>query len=524
MAIDDELKAQILRYHFVEHWRVGTIASQLGVHHSTVERVLGEAGVERERQRPRRPSKLDSYMAFITETLERFPTLTAARLFDMVKARGYTGAPDHFRHRIAQLRPRRPREAYLRLRTLAGEQAQVDWAHFGKLTIGRAERPLMAFVLVLSYSRYPFVRFYLGASLANLIRGHVEAFSVLGGTAKVLLYDNMKSVVLERRGDAIRFHPTLLELAAHYRFEPRPVAPARGNEKGRVERLIRFVRGSFFQARRFRDLDDLNDQADEWCQSRAAERPCPEDPQRAVADVQRLRSVPTSSNSPTTPSRARNASRSRSPRHPMSGSMQTTIPSPITTSVAPSPSQRPSTPCASSTPAQSSPPIHARSTAPSKSKTPPTSKSSSATSAPPASTAPPTASTTPPRQRRPCSPPPPSVTTTSVSSPADSSSCSTPTERSRSNAPSPPRSNPTPPTSEGCVTERARVASGIIDQQRKQADKPPPLALDLPDDPRLRNLHVRPHDLADYDRLHDESNSGDEEQSRDDDNEHDNSD
>ena len=168
MAIDDELKAQILRYHFVEHWRVGTIASQLGVHHSTVERVLGEAGVERERQRPRRPSKLDSYMAFITETLERFPTLSAARLFDMVKARGYTGGPDHFRHRIAQLRPRRPREAYLRLRTLASEQAQVDWAHFGKLTIGRAERPLMAFVVVLSYSRYPFVRFYLGASLANL--------------------------------------------------------------------------------------------------------------------------------------------------------------------------------------------------------------------------------------------------------------------------------------------------------------------------------------------------------------------
>ena len=164
MAIDDELKAQILRYHFVEHWRVGTIASQLGVHHSTVERVLSEAGVERERQRPRRPSKLDPYMAFITETLKRFPTLTAARLFDMVKARGYPGGPDHFRHRIAPLRARRPREAYLRLRTLPGEQAQVDWAHFGKLTIGRAERPLMAFVLVLSYSRYSFLRFYLNAS------------------------------------------------------------------------------------------------------------------------------------------------------------------------------------------------------------------------------------------------------------------------------------------------------------------------------------------------------------------------
>ena len=107
MALGDELKAQILRYHFVEHWRVGTIARQLGVHHSTVERVLGEAGVQRERRRPRRPSKLDPYLAFITETLEHFPTLTAARVFDMVKARGYTGGPDHFRHRIAQLRPRR---------------------------------------------------------------------------------------------------------------------------------------------------------------------------------------------------------------------------------------------------------------------------------------------------------------------------------------------------------------------------------------------------------------------------------
>jgi len=163
--------------------------------------------------------------------------------------------------------------------------AQVDWAHFGKLTLGRAERPLMAFVMVLSYSRYTFLRFYLNAALPSLLRGHVEAFSTLGGVARKILYDNMKGVVLERRGDAIRFHPTLLELAAHYRFEPRPVAPARGNEKGRVERTIRFARDSFFAARRFRDLADLNAQADAWCRTRAAERPCPEDRQRTVGEV-----------------------------------------------------------------------------------------------------------------------------------------------------------------------------------------------------------------------------------------------
>ena len=83
MAISDELRAQILRYHFVERWRVGTIATQLRVHHYTVERVLSEAGVQRERQRRRRASKLDPYRAFITETLERFPNRADERQPDL---------------------------------------------------------------------------------------------------------------------------------------------------------------------------------------------------------------------------------------------------------------------------------------------------------------------------------------------------------------------------------------------------------------------------------------------------------
>jgi hypothetical protein len=161
----------------------------------------------------------------------------------------------------------------------------VDWAHFGKLAMGRALRPLMAFVMVLSYSRHLFLRFYLGASLSYFIRGHVEAFSYFDSVPRVLLYDNLKSAVLERVGDAIRFHPTLLELAAHYRFQPRPVAVARGNEKGRVERAIRFARDAFFAARSFRDLDDLNAQALVWCQGAAAERLCPPERARRVREV-----------------------------------------------------------------------------------------------------------------------------------------------------------------------------------------------------------------------------------------------
>lgn len=276
MTISKYLEARILRYFHVEKWRVGTIARQLGIHHGTADRVLSQAGLPKA-QRAHRTSMIDPFLPFIMETLRQYPTLTASRLYGMVKERDYQGGEDHFRHLIAQVRPRPEPEAYHRLRTLPGEQSQVDWAHFDYLTIGRARRPLMAFVMVLSWSRQIFLRFYPDQSMASFLRGHVAAFEAFNGLPRVLLYDNLKTAVLERVGDAIRFNPTLLSLAAHYRFEPRPVAVARGNEKGRVERAIRFIRSAFFAARKWRDLDDLNAQADAWCQGQSADRPCPED-------------------------------------------------------------------------------------------------------------------------------------------------------------------------------------------------------------------------------------------------------
>ncbi|HEX4516587.1 MAG TPA: DDE-type integrase/transposase/recombinase, partial [Polyangiaceae bacterium] len=160
----------------------------------------------------------DPFVPFIVEQLEKYPTLRASRLFEMVKARGYPGREDHFRRVVGRLRPKKAAEAFQRLRTLPGEQAQVDWAHFGKLQIGRAQRPLWAFVMVLSFSRRLFLRFFPGASMPFFVRGHVEAFADFGGVPRVLLYDNLKSAVLERHGDAIRFNPTLVEMSAHYRF------------------------------------------------------------------------------------------------------------------------------------------------------------------------------------------------------------------------------------------------------------------------------------------------------------------
>lgn len=278
--ISPELEAQILRLHHAEKWPPGTIAHQLGIHHSVVQRVLAAAGVPRGTRS--RPSKLDPYLPFIIETLEKYPRLTASRIYYMAKERGYRGGESHFRDVVRRYRPRRAPEAYLRLKALPGAQSQVDWGYFGKVTVGKAKRWLMAFVMVLSYSRAIFLRFFFGQHTANFLRGHEAAFHFFGGSSRVILYDNLKSAVLERVGDAIRFNPVLLEFSSHYRYEPRPVAPGRGNEKPRVERAIRFIRGRFFAARPWQHIDDLNRQAEAWCRGEAMDRGWPEDPRKTV--------------------------------------------------------------------------------------------------------------------------------------------------------------------------------------------------------------------------------------------------
>lgn len=279
-----EERARILKLHHAELWPVGTIATELGRHHDTIERVLAESGLTITKQ-VLRARLVDPFLPFLRETLDKYPRLCASRLWSMVKARGYTGSKSGFRAIVRRLRPRRQAEAFLRRAVLPGQEAQVDWAHFGTLTIGRAKRKLFAFVIVLSYSRKRFVRFTLSSAMPSFLRGHVEAFAFFGAVPRIILYDNLKSAVLERQGDAIRFHPTLLALAGFYRFEPRPCAPYRPQEKGRVERAIRDVRENFFAARVFSSMDDLNAQARAWCEEISSERRVPDAKDRLVEDT-----------------------------------------------------------------------------------------------------------------------------------------------------------------------------------------------------------------------------------------------
>lgn len=280
--ISVEQIAVIRRLFHAEHWKIGTIAAELGLHPDTVRRALDTDRFNRGASNRR--TLVEPYLDFIKQTLEAHPRLRATRIYEMIRGRGYTGSIVQLRRVVATLRPSH-REAFLRLITLPGEQGQADWAHFGEIRIGRARRRLSCFVMTLSYSRALWLEFFLDQTLESLIVAHVHAFEDWTGVARTVLYDNMKSVVLERRGDLIQFHPRLLELCGHYHFAARPCRPARGNEKGRVERAIRYIRESFFAARSFTTVEDLNRQARIWRDEVAHQRPWPGDTSRTVASV-----------------------------------------------------------------------------------------------------------------------------------------------------------------------------------------------------------------------------------------------
>lgn len=280
--ITPEQKAKIRRLFHGEHWKIGTIAAELGVHPDTVRAALQ---TERFLRGPApRAALTDPYLDFIRGTLEQHPRLRATRLYQMLRDRGYRGSVVQLRRVVALLRPPK-QEAFLRLSTLPGEQAQADWASFGTVTIGRAVRRLSCFVLTLSFSRALYLEFFLDQSLENFLLSHVHAFTDWRGCPRTILYDNLKAVVLERCGRAIRFHPRLLELCGHYHFAAQPCRPFRGSEKGRVERAIQYIRHSFFAARPFTNLADFNRQALRWRDTVAHQRPAPGDDARTVAEL-----------------------------------------------------------------------------------------------------------------------------------------------------------------------------------------------------------------------------------------------
>ncbi len=152
--ITPEQHAEIRRLYYGEHWKVGTIAAALGVHHDTVGAAIAH-DTRTVRRGTCRASALDPYLPFIHDTLAQYPRLRATRLFEMVRPRGYIGSVVQLRRIVRTIRPATPPLVYRRLTTLMAEEAQIDWGAFGSIRIGRGVRPLSGFVMVLSVLARP---------------------------------------------------------------------------------------------------------------------------------------------------------------------------------------------------------------------------------------------------------------------------------------------------------------------------------------------------------------------------------
>ena len=204
--------------------------------------------------------------------------IPATVLYREIAERGYQGGMSQLRAFLRTLRPNQAVAPVVRFETAAGEQMQVDWVEFRK-----GADPLYAFCATLGYSRASYVEFVTDMKVQTLIDCHQGAFQAFGGIAKRVLYDNMKTVVIER--DAYgegehRFHAAFLDYARHSGFMIKLCRPYRAKTKGKVERFNGYLRRSFYVPLVSRlgsaglklDIVTANEQVRRWLDDIAHER------------------------------------------------------------------------------------------------------------------------------------------------------------------------------------------------------------------------------------------------------------
>lgn len=252
------------------------IARQLGVSRRSVYHWITTGQLERDltgsgpRVRAGRRTRLEPYKPIITTRLDTYPALSAVRLFEEIRAAGYPGGITQLRDYVAQVRPRPEPEPVVRFETPPGHQAQVD---FAKSRFPWGTR--FALLVVLGCSRLLWLRFYPRQTMATVIEGLEAAFAYFGGVPHELLFDQMKSVILEDQrpaGGKLLENAEFLRFAGHWGFRIRACRPYRAKTKGKVERPIGYVRGNLLYGREFLGDADLAAQTEHWLEHTANAR------------------------------------------------------------------------------------------------------------------------------------------------------------------------------------------------------------------------------------------------------------
>ena len=278
--ISYETYCKIRDYHERERLTIAQIARALGVHAQTVAKWVKRSQF-RARQPAPRTSRLDPFKAQIVRLLETHP-YSAQQIFQRLREEGFEGGFTILKDYVRKVRPVR-REAFLKLSFAPGECAQLDWGEYGSIGVGSTRRRLSFFIMVLCYSRLMYVEFTVSQTMEHFLAAHEHAFAAFHGIPAHLMIDNLKSAVLQRVvGEAPVFNARYLDFSRHWGFHISPCNVAKGNEKGRVENGVGYVKKNFLNGLDFLDFSAVNHAAQVWLDTIANVRIHGETHQRPV--------------------------------------------------------------------------------------------------------------------------------------------------------------------------------------------------------------------------------------------------
>jgi transposase len=268
----------LIRNKIIRRWYEGQsmrgIAADLHLARETVKRVVEQQRRDREgdpvavaEPRKRRPSKIDAYEEQIGRLLKRYPRITAQRILEELRRKGYDGGYSILCERVAALRQRKPAAIIERFETAPGVQGQVDWATYTIDFTCEGRRRVNLFGCVLGYSRRQYLQFTESQDMETTLRQHQRAFEHLEGVATTYLYDNMKTVVMRVEDGEPIYNPRFLAFATHYGFKPWACRVRRPQTKGKIERQFDYVEKSLLSGREFRSLEHLNEVTAWWLEN-----------------------------------------------------------------------------------------------------------------------------------------------------------------------------------------------------------------------------------------------------------------
>ncbi len=260
--IDYELYCKIKNLKEQQGLKASQIARHLSLDNRTVQGWLNEQRF-RPRKTVQRASKLDPFKADIIRMLESHP-YSGAQILQRLREMGFDGGYTILKDFVAKVRPARS-EAFLTLSFAPGECAQVDWGSYGSVRVGSTSRRLSFFVMVLCYCRLMYLQFSLSQTMEHFLDCHQQAFEFFGAVPEKIMIDNLKSAVLRRIvGCAPVFNPKYLEFSKHYGFKIVACNPGRGNEKGRVENAVGYVKKNLLSGLDIPDFAALKPAARQW--------------------------------------------------------------------------------------------------------------------------------------------------------------------------------------------------------------------------------------------------------------------